>query len=203
MASSGPQSLEERQTMKPILFAAAMLCAVQAPAMAEEKAMDHTGGMDHGAAMDVAQLPTEPGQSAFAAIQEVVVILEADPATDWSKVNVEALRQHLIDMSNVTLGAKVESSPSADGVKFTVSGEGPVRDSIQRMVKAHAETMQGADGWGFAAEPTDTGASLVVTPPDKAAAGRLAGLSFIGIMTRGMHHQRHHLMIAKGLGPHD
>jgi hypothetical protein len=30
--------------------------------------------------------PTMPGQDAFGTIQEVVRILEADPATDWSKV---------------------------------------------------------------------------------------------------------------------
>ena len=43
--------------------------------------------------------PTMPGQAAFGAIQEIVGILEADPKTDWSKVNLKALRQHLIDMS--------------------------------------------------------------------------------------------------------
>ena len=31
--------------------------------------------------------PTMPGQDAFGAIQEIVRILEADPKTDWSKVN--------------------------------------------------------------------------------------------------------------------
>ena len=46
---------------------------------------------------------TQPGQGAFAAIQEIVEILAADPKTDWSKVNIDALRQHLIDMNNVTL----------------------------------------------------------------------------------------------------
>ena len=50
---------------------------------------------------------TRAGQDAFAAIQEVVEILTADPKTDWSKVNIDALRQHLIDMNNVTLNAKV------------------------------------------------------------------------------------------------
>ena len=35
--------------------------------------------------------PTMPGQDAFGAIQEIVRILEADPKTDWSKVNLEAL----------------------------------------------------------------------------------------------------------------
>ena len=47
--------------------------------------------------------PTEAGQGAFAAIQEIVAILEADPDTDWSKVDIDALRQHLVDMNAVTL----------------------------------------------------------------------------------------------------
>ena len=45
---------------------------------------------------------TQAGQGAFAAIQEVVEILAADSNTDWSKVNIDALRQHLVDMNNVT-----------------------------------------------------------------------------------------------------
>jgi hypothetical protein len=161
--------------------------------------------MNHGAghSMDTAtDQPSEPGQSAFAAIQEIVSLLEADPITDCSKVDMEALRQHLIDMSNVTLGAEVATTSNGGTVMYAVSGEGRVRDSIQRMVKAHADTMQGADGWKFAAELTESGATLAVTPPDSAAAAKLAGLGFIGVMTRGMHHQQHHYMIAKGLGPH-
>lgn len=42
-------------------------------------------------------------QSAFVAIQEIVWLQEANPKTDWSKVNIELLRQHLIDMDNVSL----------------------------------------------------------------------------------------------------
>ncbi|MCP6769380.1 hypothetical protein NL529_31490, partial [Klebsiella pneumoniae] len=60
--------------------------------------MDHAQRM-HGAD---AVAPTHPGQEAFGTIQEIVRILEADPATDWSKVNIGALREHLIDMDEVT-----------------------------------------------------------------------------------------------------
>ena len=35
-----------------------------------------------------AVIPTMPGQDAFGAIQEIVRILEADPRTDWSKINL-------------------------------------------------------------------------------------------------------------------
>ena len=193
----------EFMTMKQFLLMTALLAAGSGVLSAQPR--DHSK-MKHGAGQPIETttgLPTEPGQSAFAAIQEIVALLEVDPSTDWSKVSIEALRQHLIDMSNVTLGAQVEASASGDAMRFTVSGEGRVRDSIQRMVKAHADTMQGIDGWGFAAELTEAGAILSVTPPDKAAAARLSGLGFIGVMARGMHHQEHHFMIAKGLGPHN
>jgi hypothetical protein len=145
--------------------------------------------------------PTEPGQAAFAAIQEIVGILEADPATDWSKVDIEALRQHLIDMDNVTLHADVKSERIESGVRFDVSGAGAVKASIQRMVMAHAATMTGVADWTFKVEQTAEGASLTVLVPAKDQE-KLYGLGFIGVMTRGMHHQTHHLMIARGGHPH-
>lgn len=160
---------------------------------------DHTmGGMTNAAGRHQA---TDPGQAAFGAIQEIVEILEADPATDWAKVNIDALRQHLIDMDNVTLHAEVKNEPVAGGMRFVVSGTGAVRDSIQRMVNAHAKIMSGVDNWTFAASNTDTGAVLTVTVPAKDA-DKLRGLGFIGVMTLGMHHQAHHLMIARGMDPH-
>jgi hypothetical protein len=79
----------------------------------------HVPGMTHGGDAGLTA-PLEPGQSAFAAIQEIVEILETDPATDWSKVDVEALRRHLIDMDNVTLAAEVEAAAVNGGARFTV-----------------------------------------------------------------------------------
>ena len=66
---------------------------------------------------------------AFAAIQEIVRSLEADPKTDWSKVNIEGLRQHLIDMDNVTLRSSVASAPVESGVRFTVTACTSMRSS--------------------------------------------------------------------------
>ncbi len=43
--------------------------------------------MEHGG---IAGQPTLPGQDAFGTIQEIVRLLEADPKTDWSKVNIAA-----------------------------------------------------------------------------------------------------------------
>jgi len=41
-------------------------------------------------------------------------------------------------MNNVTLAANVMSEPIDGGMRFDVTGEGPVRDSIRRMTAAHA-----------------------------------------------------------------
>ncbi len=144
---------------------------------------------------------TQPGQGAFAAIQEIVEILSADPKTDWAKVNIDALRQHLIDMNNVTLAASVKNEPIDGGMRFDVTGEGHVRDSIRRMTTAHAATMNGVDGWKFEAAEIEGGASLTVYAPAKDA-NKLRGLGFLGVLTLGMHHQIHHLMIARGESPH-
>lgn len=172
--------------------------------------MDHMQMMDHarmmhggmsGTQTSAGAAPTQPGQGAFAAIQEIVQILENDPHTDWSKVDIEALRQHLIDMNNVTLAARVVNHPIDDGMEFVVTGDGAVRDSIRRMTSAHAATMDGVNGWHFTAKDTDGGSILDVRVPPQDMA-KLKGLGFIGVMTVGMHHQEHHLMIARGGHPH-
>jgi hypothetical protein len=146
--------------------------------------------------------PREPGQSAFAAIQEIVALLEADPTTDWSRVDVEVLRRHLIDMDNVTLRARVAVEPVEGGARFTVTGEGEVAGAVRRMVFAHAATMDRAEGWRMTAEERPDGAALTMTSPRPADAAKIRALGFIGIMTRGMHHQQHHLMLARGRNPH-
>jgi hypothetical protein len=146
-------------------------------------------------------VPAQPGQDAFAAIQEIVGILQADPKTDWAKVDIDALRSHLVDMNAVMLAAMVKGEPIDGGMKFTVTGTGPTRDSIRRMVAAHAATMNGAGNWRYVAAETDDGATLSVLAP-AADREKLRGLGFFGILIVGMHHQEHHMMIARGENPH-
>lgn len=165
-------------------------------AMTPPEGMTHA----HGETARAGSMPTEAGQSAFAAIQEIVAILEADPNTDWSKTDIDALRQHLVDMNAVTLEAKVASAPVEGGERFDVTGDGAVSEFIRRMLIAHAATMNGVDGWTFAAQPIEGGASLTVHAPAKDAA-KLKGLGFFGVLTLGMHHQMHHLMLARGHSP--
>jgi hypothetical protein len=159
--------------------------------------VSHEGhGMNAGA---VSEGILEGGQSAFAAIQEIVAQLMADPETDWNHVDIEALRQHLIDMDNVTLHARVRVEEIEDGARFEATSENEgVTSSIRTMVMAHAATMDGVEGWTMQAAELSGGAALIVTGADPV---RIRALGFIGVMTVGMHHQAHHLALATGENP--
>jgi hypothetical protein len=144
--------------------------------------------------------PTMPGQDAFGAIQEIVRILEADPKTDWSKVNLEALRQHLIDMIEVTLNSEAVTKPIDGGIEATVTGTGRTVEAIQRMVRAQAHQVDQThlNGWSAKTEPLPNGVVLTVTSSDPQQVQHIRGLGFIGFMASGSHHQAHHLAMAKG-----
>ena len=141
--------------------------------------------------------PTMPGQDAFGTIQEIVQILQADPATDWSKVNVAALRQHLIDMNEVTLRAVATERMLDNGIEIAVTGEGRTLEAIKRMVPAHVGELREI-GWTAKSEDVPNGVKLTVTASESQPLAKLKALGFMGIMVQGAHHQPHHLMMAKG-----
>lgn len=180
-------------------FAIALLIA--SPAFAQD-ATDHST-MDHAALMSGGNTHTltQPGQSAFAAIEEVVLALDANPMTDWSKVDISGLREHLRDMDLVFTAAEVTTEPVASGLRFVVIGEGRVRDAIQNMTLAHAGVMNEIDTWEYSTEVRDNGAAMTVTAPPFDL-DRLRALGFFGIMASGMHHQDHHWAMATGGDPH-
>jgi hypothetical protein len=184
-----------------MLRVAVFLIALGMSADAYAQSTHNHQDMTAAFAMSARSVPTQPGQGAFAAIQEIVEILDADPKADWSNVDIGALRQHLIDMDNVTLHARVQSSAIDGGIKFAADGDGEVKQSIQRMVMAHAAIMNGVGDWKITAAETDRGAVMSVVVPARDLK-KLQALGFIGVMTHGMHHQEHHLMIARGEHPH-
>lgn len=157
--------------------------------------MMHGGQM--GTQFGASGQPTMPGQDAFGTIQEVVQILDADPSTDWSRVNIAALREHLIDMNEVTLRAATDQRALANGVEIAVTGEGRTLAAIKRMVPAHVRQLTEL-GWNAKAEEIADGVKLTVISSDPAQVTRLNALGFMGIMVQGGHHQPHHLMMAKG-----
>ncbi|HWE21087.1 MAG TPA: hypothetical protein VG758_28630 [Hyphomicrobiaceae bacterium] len=155
--------------------------------------MDHAQHMHGGNEV----VPTHPGQEAFGTIQEIVRILEADPSTDWSKVNIGALREHLIDMDEVTLRAQASERALANGIEITVTGQGRTLGAIKRMVPANTRELI-ALGWKASTDELPNGIKLVVTSSDPRDVVKVKALGFIGIMVQGAHHQPHHLMMAKG-----
>jgi len=143
-------------------------------------------------------VPTEPGQAAFGAIQEIVEELQADAQTDWSKVDVDALRQHLIDMDEVTMRAVAQKEPVENGMRIKVTGTDRTLAAIQRMVPAHAREIDGIHGWTVRTAELPDGVELTVTAKDPAEVQKIRALGFMGIMVQGNHHQMHHLAMAKG-----
>lgn len=153
--------------------------------------------MDHG------MVPIEAGQGAFAAIAEIVAFLEADPDTDWARVDINALQRHLVDMDAVVLYSDVAERPVDGGLEMTVTGDGRVAEAIRRMVVAHAAELDGHDGLAAEAKLLDDGVVLRVVGSDTDTVVRIRALGFYGLLATGAHHQAHHFAIASGRSPHD
>lgn len=147
---------------------------------------------------------SQPGNAAFAAIREVVLTLHEREDTDWSEVDLEALRRHLRDMQRFTLGAEiVERTPVDGGLRVAVRGNsGAATDAIRRGVTAHAPMLEKETGWDVAVTAEEDRIVLRVAAETAAEARRIRGLGYIGLMATGAHHQRHHWMIANGRSPH-
>ena len=185
-----------KMALTPLAFCLAL--ALPVPGFAQS---GHDQSMDHNAHMGAAQTPLEVGQSAFAAIAEIVSILRADSATDWENVDIASLRAHLVDMDAVTLRAEVVAGSVEGGAQFDItSSDAQVTGSIRRMTLAHGQVMSGAEGLAMQSHEIPGGARMVVTGPD---AAMIRGLGFFGVMTLGIHHQAHHIALARGLNPHN
>jgi hypothetical protein len=164
-------------------------------------AMNPVGAQHDMAAHHSGPLPSFPGQAAFTTIGEVVAILKADSSTDWSKVNLDALREHLIDMDDVVMHASVAKKNVAGGFEARVTGTGRTVQAIRRMLTNHAAMLDMDSPYHAVAAEIPNGARLTVTAKNASDASQVAhirGLGFAGILTEGDHHPRHHLAIARG-----
>ncbi len=145
--------------------------------------------------------PSSPGQDAFGAIAEVVAILDADPATDWSRVDLERLRRHLIDMNEVMLRASVAATPVPAGLAMEVTGAERTAAAIRAMLVPHAQELDRMTALRARAEIIPGGVRLTVTARDASdakAIARVRALGFAGLLALGAHHGPHHLAMARG-----
>lgn len=146
-------------------------------------------------------VPTMPGQDAFGAIAEIVRLLDADPSTDWAKVDIERLRQHLIDMDEVVLRSAVKQTPVSGGLAMEITGTGRTEQAIRAMVVPHAVELDRLPSLAAKTESIPGGVRLTVlakSPDDAKSVARIRGLGFAGLLTEGAHHQAHHLAMGKG-----
>ncbi|MES2525069.1 MAG: hypothetical protein V4617_20390 [Gemmatimonadota bacterium] len=160
--------------------------------------MQHKPGMEHNAP---AAMPTQAGHAAFAAVSEIVRLLEADSSTNWATVNLEALRQHLVDMDVVTMRSRVVQRQVTGGLTMDITGDAHTSTAIRRMVGAHAGALEAMGVWRAATTLIPGGLRLTVVAAQSAdarTAARIRGLGFIGLLTQGAHHAEHHLQIGKG-----
>jgi hypothetical protein len=175
------------------------------PGSGHEAMPGHAGDIhaQHMRAMQgmAASAATMPGQDAFGAIAEIVRILDADPATDWTKVDIERLRQHLIDMNEVMLRSAVKQTPVSGGLAMEITGTGRTEQAIRAMVVPHAIELDRLPTFTARTESIPGGVRLTVlvkNTDDAKGVARIRGLGFAGLITEGAHHQAHHLAMAKG-----
>ena len=157
----------------------------------------HTGMANH--AIPVA----EGGQAAFAALSEVITKLDSDPATDWTKVDIEALRQHLVDMDQVTMRTDVSARLVPGGAVFALAPfDDRARQSLERMVRLHSAMANAEGRYRYESTLRDGRIEVTVIAAKPEDTVRLRALGFHGLLTEGVHHQRHHWAMARGILMH-
>ncbi len=147
---------------------------------------------------------TEAGTDIFATVQEVIAKMNADPDTDWSKVDLEALRQHLRDMFEFSYNVDVLSQqPLEKGVKILVKATTPRADkALARVLRAHPMMLKMETGWTMQSQRQKDGYEITVTTSKPSEVDKIRGLGYIGILAYGKHHQAHHWAMATGRNPH-
>ncbi|WP_254684854.1 hypothetical protein [Tateyamaria omphalii] len=189
-----------------MILAATAILGGAAIALAQTANSDHGEPMDHaahGREGHAGSLTlTEPGQGAFAALSEVVRVLEADPETDWSRVDLAGLRAHLVDMDRLVSDAVATETDLPDGLLMMATGDAETIATLRRMVPAHAVQLARDDRWTVDAAEVENGVELRVTSDDPGVVARITGLGFFGLMASQDHHREHHLMMALGENAH-
>ena len=164
----------------------------------------HEGKMTNHMTTDGKIALLEAGNDAFGTIQEVIKKLESDPETDWSKVDIEALRVHLSDMQDMTINIEVISQNDIpNGVETTIKATTPrAYKALKRAFMAHPKQLKKDTGWNMKVEEKNKNFIIKATTSKKNEIAKLRGLGYIGLMAYGSHHQPHHWMIATGKNPH-
>jgi len=205
--------MKKSTALKSLIITSLLGASVYAYAQTDHSKMDHSSmGMDHSA-MNAPEpeakaastlIPTEAGNDAFGTIQEVMNILINDSSTDWSTVNLEALRQHLLDMNDMTLNVDVISQTPIDNGMIAVVKPTTKRSAaaLKRVFSAHPGVLKSESGFDMDVAFKDGVYTLTTTTKNNNDVAKIRGLGYIGLMAFGNHHQPHHISMARGSNPH-
>ncbi len=169
----------------------------------------HHANMDHASMMNHSQVAapailTESGTDPFATLQEVITALKASPDTDWEKVNIEALRLHLVEMQDMTINVQVKQQRIDNGFQAVVT---PTTNravkSLTNVLSGHPAQMKAETGWDMQVQNNRGVFTLTVTTKKTQDVAKIRGLGYIGVMAYGNHHQPHHWAMASGDNPHN
>ena len=169
--------------------------------------MHHTN-MTHAEMMGYSTAPTqvvltESGTDPFATLQEVITALEADPSTNWERVNIEALRLHLVEMQDMTINVAVKQRHINNGFQAVVTPTtSNAVQSLTRVLSGHPAQMKAETGWDMQVRDNNGVFTLTVTTDNAIDVAKIRGLGYIGVMAYGNHHQPHHWAMASGGNPH-
>jgi len=168
----------------------------------------HHANMDHAAMMGrntatTQVVLTESGTDPFATMQEAIAALEDNPETNWEKVNIEALRLHLVEMQDMTINVEVTQQSINNGFIAVVTPTTPrAVKSLKKVLSGHPIQMKAETGWDMQVSNNNGVFTLTVTTKKLKDVAKIRGLGYIGVMAYGNHHQPHHWAMASGDNPH-
>ncbi len=142
---------------------------------------------------------TLPGNDVFGAIKEATDALMASADTEWDKVDLEALRQHLLDMKHVTEEVSILSKADIDkGVVIKIKAQPESLASLERVMSAHPAQLFSDKGWQMTVKQQADEFTLTVTTEKAEDVAKIRGLGYGGVLTIGGHHAVHHWALASG-----
>ena len=86
-----------------ITLGSILVALVSLSLWAADRHRGHSPGMNHTGVTNSGGRPQQGGQATFAALIEIVAMLEQDPETDWDMADIDGLRAHLLDMNHLIL----------------------------------------------------------------------------------------------------
>lgn len=146
----------------------------------------------------------EAGNDVFGTLQEAITALSNDSTTDWRQVDVEKLRQHLLDMGDMTINVEIVSrQDNPAGLEVVIAPTtARAKQALQRVLSAHPKQLEQETGWDMQVTRQNDQYRLAVTTKNTQEIDKIRGLGYIGLMASGTHHQTHHWAMVKGANPH-